>query len=86
MEEMKVISRVLEPTPWCAGIAAVPKKTGAVRICIDLKALNENAHERPILFPKWTRRWHNSPERQCSASLMPTVGFGRSHLPRPPSC
>ena len=41
MEELGVISKVDEPTPWCAGIVAVPKKNGTVRICVDLKPLNK---------------------------------------------
>ena len=28
-----------EPTEWCAGMVVVPKKTGQVRICVDLKPL-----------------------------------------------
>ena len=27
---------------WCAGRVVVPKKSGDVRICIDLKPLNES--------------------------------------------
>ena len=41
MESMGVISRVDEPTPWCAGMVVVPKRNGKVRICVDLKPLNE---------------------------------------------
>ena len=29
MEEMGVISKVDEPTEWCAGMVAIPKKSGA---------------------------------------------------------
>ncbi len=29
------------PTPWCAGLVVVPKKSGEVRLCVDLKPLNE---------------------------------------------
>ncbi len=39
---MGVVSKVTTPTPWCAGMDAVAKKSGAVRICVDLKALNES--------------------------------------------
>ena len=42
METMGVISKVDEPTPWCAGMVVVPKKSGAIRICVDLKPLNES--------------------------------------------
>ena len=39
MEALGVISRVEEATPWCAGMVVVPKKEGALRICVDLKPL-----------------------------------------------
>ena len=42
MESSRIISRVDVPTPWCSWIVPVPKKSGAVRICVDLKALNES--------------------------------------------
>ena len=42
MEAMGVISKVDEPTPWCAGMVVVPKKSGEVRICVDLKPLNKS--------------------------------------------
>ena len=42
MEQMGVIKKVFEPTPWCAGMVTVPKKSGAIRICVDLKPLNES--------------------------------------------
>ena len=41
MERLKVIFRVTEPTPWCAGMVVVPKRSGDVRICVDLKPLND---------------------------------------------
>jgi len=46
MEALGVISRVKEPTAWCAAMVVVPKTSGAVRNCVDLKPLNENVlHE-----------------------------------------
>ena len=42
LSKIGVICKVDEPTPWCAGMVVVPKKEGAVRICVDLKPLNEN--------------------------------------------
>ena len=41
MERGGIITKVDEPTPWCAGMVVVPKKSGAIRICVDLKKLNE---------------------------------------------
>ena len=42
METMGIIKKNLEPTLWCAGMVVVPKKSGDIRICIDLQPLNEN--------------------------------------------
>ena len=42
MEKLEVISRIDEPTDWCAGMVVVPKANKQVRICVDLTKLNEN--------------------------------------------
>ncbi|VDI44150.1 Hypothetical predicted protein [Mytilus galloprovincialis] len=42
MEKLGVISKVDEPTEWCAGMVVVPKSNGDVRICIDFTKLNES--------------------------------------------
>ena len=52
MDSMGVISKMDTPTPWCAGMVVVPKKSGEVRICVDLKPLNETVL-RP--YPQSTR-------------------------------
>ena len=49
---MGVISKVNEPTLWCAGMVVVPKKSGAVRICVDLRALNANVLRETHPIPK----------------------------------
>ena len=52
MESMGVISKVDEPTPWCAGMVVVLKTNGKVRICVDLKPLNENVLREVHPLPK----------------------------------
>ena len=52
MEQLGVISKVTDPTPWCAGMVVVPKKSGKIRICVDLKPLNENVLREPHPIPK----------------------------------
>ena len=42
MEKLGVISKVDKATRWCAGMVVVPKKSGDVRICVDLKPHNES--------------------------------------------
>ena len=51
MERLGVISRIEEPTDWCAGIVVVLKKTGAVRICVDLTKLNEWVCREKFILP-----------------------------------
>ena len=51
MEAMVVISPIQEPTPWCAGMVVL-KPSGAVRICVDLKPLNESVLRKPHPIPK----------------------------------
>ena len=41
MERNRVISRVENPTEWCAPMVVTPKSDGKVRICVDLTKLNE---------------------------------------------
>lgn len=49
MEALGVISRVEEPTDWCAGMVVVPKKDQKkVRLCVDLAGLNV-CHEKYFL-------------------------------------
>ena len=52
MEATGVISRVEVPTDWCAGMVVVPKKNGDLRICVDLKPLNEAVLRATHPLPK----------------------------------
>ena len=52
METMGVIIRVDIPTPWCAGMVVALKKSGSVRICIDLKTLNQSILREVHPLPK----------------------------------
>ena len=52
MEKAGVISKVTEPTEWCAGMVVVPKKSGKVRICVDLKPLNQSVLREVHPLPK----------------------------------
>jgi len=47
-----VISKVDKPTPWCAGIVMVPKKEGAICICVHLKPVNENVLQEVHPLPQ----------------------------------
>ena len=51
MEKMGVISRVEEPTDWCAAMVVVPKADNKVRICVDLTKLSESVQRERHLLP-----------------------------------
>ena len=42
MLQMGVISKIDQPTEWCAPMVVIPKPNGDVRMCVDLTKLNEN--------------------------------------------
>ena len=52
MQKLGVIQKVSEPAPWCAVIVVVPKKSGDIRICVDLQPLNENVLREIHLIPR----------------------------------
>ena len=52
IESLGVIRKVDEPTPWCAGMVMVPKKSGEVRICVDFRKLNESVLREVHPLPK----------------------------------
>ena len=52
MEANGIISRVTDPTPWCAGMVVVPKRDSSVRICVDLKPLNQSVLREVHPIPK----------------------------------
>jgi len=41
-----------DPTPWCAGMVVVLKRDGKIRICVDLKSLNESVLHKIHPLPK----------------------------------
>ena len=51
MEKLGVITKVSEPTDWCAGMVVVPKKNEKIRICVDLTNLNKCVKRERHLMP-----------------------------------
>ena len=50
MQSLGVIWLIMEPTDWCARMVVVPKRNGAIRVCVDLTHLNKSIkRERPQL-------------------------------------
>ena len=74
MEATGVISKVSQPTDWCAGMVVVQKKSGNVRICVDMKPLNENVlreiHPMPHVDDTLA-------QLAGAQNLMPILGFSK---------
>ena len=51
MLDCGVIHKVTEATDWCAAMVPVRKKNGQVRICVDLKRLNQEVRREHFTLP-----------------------------------
>ena len=51
MEQMGIISKVQTLTLWCAAMVVVPKPSGGVHMCEDLKPLNQSVLREVHPFP-----------------------------------
>ncbi|KAL9963006.1 hypothetical protein ACROYT_G032167 [Oculina patagonica] len=51
MLEAGIIEEVTEPTDWCAPMVPVVKPNGKIRICVDLRKLNEAVKRERYILP-----------------------------------
>ena len=51
MERNGVVTPVTEPTEWCAPMVPVLKRNNKVRICVDLKWLNQSVVRERFVLP-----------------------------------
>jgi hypothetical protein len=51
LQQAGVIRRVDEPTPWCAPIVVIPKRTSGIRLCVDMTRLNEAVLREQYTLP-----------------------------------
>ena len=75
MERGGVISKVDQLTPWCAGMVVVPKKSGAIRICVDLKKLNESVLREVHPLPRVDKTLALLPGATVFSKLDTNSGF-----------
>ena len=86
MESMGVISKVDTPTPWCAGMVVVPKKLGEVRICVDLKPLNESVLREVHPIPSVDETLGKLAGATVFTKLDANSGFWQIHYQKIPAC
>ena len=75
MKKMNVIEEITEPTDWCAPMVAVMKKSGAVRICTDLKRLNAAVKRERYVIPTLEDLLHKLGGSRIFTKLDATSGF-----------
>ncbi len=51
----RIIEKVTDPTDWCAPMVPVVKPNGNIRICVDLKKLNEAVKRERFNHAKFGR-------------------------------
>jgi hypothetical protein len=75
MKKAEVIEEITEPTDWCAPMVAVMKKTGAVRVCADLKKLNQAVKRERYMIPTIEDILHKLKGAKIFSKLDATSGF-----------
>ena len=84
METTGVISKVSHPTDWCAGMVVVQKKSGNVRICVDMKPLNGNVLHETHPMPHVDDTLAQLAGASIFSKLDANIGFWQ--IPLAPSC
>ena len=51
LEAAGVIEPITKPTLWCSPMVPVMKKSGKVRLCVDLKRLNQTVKREQFILP-----------------------------------
>ena len=80
MENLGVISQVDEPAPWCSGMVVVLKNNGSVRICVDLKPLNQSVMRETHPIPRVDEILAQMAGATYFIKLDANSGFGKYHL------
>ena len=80
LEQQGVISKVEQPTDWCAPIVAVPKSNGDVRVCVDLTKLNDQVKCERLMLPSVDEVLSQLSGAKVFSKLDATSGFYQIEL------
>lgn len=80
MEESGVISKAEQPSAWCAAMVVVLKKSGAIRICVDHRPLNEVVLREVHPLPKVDESLAQLPGAVMFSKLDANSGFWQTPL------
>jgi hypothetical protein len=79
MENIGVISKITEPTDWCTPMVPVPKKDGKIRLCVDLKRLNQSVKRELYIMPTIEDITHKLAGSTVFSTLDCSARFGNNH-------
>lgn len=83
MEELGVITRVEEPTDWCAGLVVVPKKDSPrPRLCVDYTELNVYVCREKFVLPSVEQSLGMLSGAKVFSKLDANMGFWQIPLSR----
>ena len=80
MERNGVISRVEDPTEWCAPMVVTPKSCGKVRVCVDLTKLNQFVQRENHPLPTTDTTFANLAGARYFSRLDANSGFWQIKL------
>ncbi|CAB4025773.1 Transposon Ty3-G Gag-Pol poly, partial [Paramuricea clavata] len=80
MERNGVISRVEDPTEWCAPMVVTPKSNGKVRVCVDLTKLNQFVQRENHPLPTTDTTFANLAGARYFTKLDANSGFWQIKL------
>ena len=75
MLRLNVIEPVDQPTEWCSGLTIAPKPNGAIRMCVDLTALNKGVRREVHPFPRVSDMLSQLAEGRVFSKLDANSGF-----------
>ena len=67
-EQLDIIEKVKGPTPWVSPIVVVPKPSGEIRLCVDMRRTNEAIVIERHPIPTVHEVLQESPKAVCSLS------------------
>lgn len=85
MLSLDIIDEVTEPTDWCAPMVPAPKRNkDEVRVCADLKRLNEGVKRERFILPRLDDATPKLAGAKVFSTLDASSGFWQ--IPLDPSC
>lgn len=82
MKENDIIEEINEPTDWVSPMVVVPKSSGQVRICVDLKKLNASVERERYIIPTMDDIIHKLENSKVFSKLDAASGYWQIPLDR----